>query len=307
MEHVPSLSEVIAYTGSFASRDPLYAENFGQKFPRFSSLPLEIRFVIWEYVRPAPRYIKLSCRECKSKSKWDRDPRGCCFAHPLYSRAPPPALLHVNSESRAVALKCYSLSFGWVVCGPPKVTYFDWERDGIFWDYDESHDVRGLMTIGQLNNMSKVRLKHIVFYGLDSKHVRSHFFTRASLLRLYTGLESSIEITVAPRGIVRGFIEQDDEDLKQESLRARAILFYGEVVRFLTEIRFHYALRHIPLGFWSWVWVATMAFIIWDVRKVGRDVQCVRSSASCWRLEVRSELDKMSFSERRALWIKCVM
>lgn len=83
-----------------------------QNFTRFSELPTEIRFQIWQFTLPAPRVLGIQYGE------------SCEL---LYSQYPPPVALHICSESRAVALKHYELAF--VNRLKPHGTYFDFSRD----------------------------------------------------------------------------------------------------------------------------------------------------------------------------------
>jgi hypothetical protein len=64
-------------------------------FHRFSQLPFELRVMVWDLCFPSTRIIEITYPP---------------FPLPyLRSRTPPPVLLHVNQESRAMALSRYSL------------------------------------------------------------------------------------------------------------------------------------------------------------------------------------------------------
>ena len=90
-------------------------------FHGFPCLPTEIRLQIWEAARPEPRFIALELEP----------ERG------IFSVAKVPNLLHVNQESREVALKWYELAFVGGIDRKPR-TYFDWAADGL-WVHDTKY------------------------------------------------------------------------------------------------------------------------------------------------------------------------
>lgn len=98
---------------------------------------------IWKFARPDPRVIKL----CKSNKQGITNPNsssnssmihyvhlGCSIDH-LVSRIPVPNLLHICSESRAIALEWYRLLFQ-PTCALGG-TYFDTQSDYIYYGSEE--------------------------------------------------------------------------------------------------------------------------------------------------------------------------
>jgi hypothetical protein len=140
-------------------------------FPKFNSLPQEIRITIWEIALPPPRIIHIESRDRKfyqcyrvrSDTAIDAlNPRGIptFFYDYEYSDerpddstasrferfyntrvdkfrfatpSPPPAILYVCHESQQVALKHHSRIFG-TRYSPPGV-YFDYKKDILFLDW----------------------------------------------------------------------------------------------------------------------------------------------------------------------------
>ncbi|KAL2067460.1 hypothetical protein VTL71DRAFT_1885 [Oculimacula yallundae] len=74
-----------------------------QKFPAsFSTLPLELRLMIWKYARPEARVVKVSISKHNKERGW---------LQRFYSGAVIPNLLHVCGESRQLARQWYTDSF----------------------------------------------------------------------------------------------------------------------------------------------------------------------------------------------------
>jgi hypothetical protein len=97
--------------------------------------------MIWKFARPDPRVIMLSKsnKECIANSNSSSalikfTGLGCSTDH-LVSRIPVPNLLHICSESRAIALKWYRLRFQ-PACAHGG-TYFDTQRDYIYYGTEE--------------------------------------------------------------------------------------------------------------------------------------------------------------------------
>ncbi|RYP68832.1 hypothetical protein DL771_006450 [Monosporascus sp. 5C6A] len=87
-------------------------------FARFPELPAELRLRIWEYML-APRIVQVTCVESSSSSPSSRRERS--FRREggaqgeWQEQQQVPVLLHVNRETRALALSHYELAFGWRV------------------------------------------------------------------------------------------------------------------------------------------------------------------------------------------------
>ncbi|RYP29236.1 hypothetical protein DL767_006835 [Monosporascus sp. MG133] len=87
-------------------------------FTPFPSLPAELRLRVWEYML-APRIVQVTCVESSSSSSpSSRRERGIGRergAQGEQQQQQVPVLLHVNRETRALALSHYELAFGWRV------------------------------------------------------------------------------------------------------------------------------------------------------------------------------------------------
>jgi hypothetical protein len=99
------------------------------KFTLFPELPVELRLKIWSLALPVSRVITIVSDYSSAPEFFDPD-------HPDRTRykaracaKPVPALLHCNSESRAVALKTYRLSFRSNLQKKP--IYYDFRRDSL--------------------------------------------------------------------------------------------------------------------------------------------------------------------------------
>lgn len=87
------------------STAPSITSTFSPQFPRFTHLPPELRLKIWLLTLPPPRLVPLTYTSTTSTTS-PPSSRGCT------SRAPIPVALHINHESRVLALSYYKLSFG---------------------------------------------------------------------------------------------------------------------------------------------------------------------------------------------------
>jgi hypothetical protein len=144
-------------------------------FPKFNSLPPEIRNMIWEAALPGPRIIHVetrdrqfySCFRVRSDIAVDaldanqypaffnddceaRDPDRLAFERVTFhssrrrledryrfaTRAPPPVLLYVCHESFEIASKHHSRVFG-TAYSPPEV-YFNFKKDTLYLDWSLS-------------------------------------------------------------------------------------------------------------------------------------------------------------------------
>ncbi|KAG9232638.1 hypothetical protein BJ875DRAFT_442951 [Amylocarpus encephaloides] len=132
----------------------------------FNVLPAEVREKIWLFARPDPREIQLHCRECLE------NPTGnpchtlkdkAVTTHVVSSHAPVPNMLHVNRESRHLALKWYRLSFNGER-GPGTVC-FDWEEDKLLsmeecrckWiDHGSENLAYHLLTVDECRQLGKL-------------------------------------------------------------------------------------------------------------------------------------------------------
>jgi hypothetical protein len=96
------------------------------KSANFSILPTEIRTMIWRLARPPPRIVRVR-----------RATRG--YPAALISNAEIPNLLHINKESRKLALGWYQLCFG----DPPFILTTGWNipncRPHVYFDF--SYDI----------------------------------------------------------------------------------------------------------------------------------------------------------------------
>ncbi|RYC64626.1 4-nitrophenylphosphatase/Acid phosphatase [Xylaria longipes] len=83
-------------------------------FSLFSALPTELRLKVWEYLI-APRIVGIACLCLEDDASSVETQREDLWGpHPAI-RPAVPVLLHINRETRALALKHYELSFEWKV------------------------------------------------------------------------------------------------------------------------------------------------------------------------------------------------
>ena len=92
------------------------------RFTLFPILPGELRLKIWEFALPGPRVVKIKAPQLLASGS-----RQAASALDFTSACAVPALLHVNAEARAVALRHYELSFA-TDTFPPRIN-FCFERD----------------------------------------------------------------------------------------------------------------------------------------------------------------------------------
>lgn len=143
-------------------------------FTLFPLLPSEIRLLIWEAARPAPRFIKLYCSRCCRP--WLATNAPFCPLHPtnnsagthhVRSKAPVPSILHACIDSRRIALSWYRLSFGHKTSAPK--VYFDWERDGLYTHCSGAHGTQNPCKHDELPYYlqadEKVNIKRLAFKG----------------------------------------------------------------------------------------------------------------------------------------------
>ncbi|KAK0101465.1 hypothetical protein ONS95_006637 [Cadophora gregata] len=75
-------------------------------FTNFPKLPTEIRLMVWELVLPGERVIRI-----EDFTNTSRRHKPCTTCRCIGSRACVPTLLHVNHETRQLALKFYTVTF----------------------------------------------------------------------------------------------------------------------------------------------------------------------------------------------------
>ena len=81
------------------------------EFTCFADFPFDIRAYIWEIVAFLPRDIDIWAQSLGTIARSSSLPHGFTLFRYVTTQ-PPPAILHVNKESRAIGLKYYSLEFG---------------------------------------------------------------------------------------------------------------------------------------------------------------------------------------------------
>jgi hypothetical protein len=92
-------------------------------FPIFPTLPIEIRLKIWGIVLSTPRTVPMTC------NKEPLHPGKRRAAKSFTSTCPPPALLHVNRETRYESLNIYAPHFKHPLS--PIATYLNLSLDTI--------------------------------------------------------------------------------------------------------------------------------------------------------------------------------
>jgi hypothetical protein len=109
------------------------------EFTCFGNFPFEIRAWIWKDVAFQPRVIDLWAQDLGTNASSLSQPHDFTLFRYVTTQ-PPPAILHVNKESRAIGLKYYSLEFGssneipghhGLRAGSPPKTYINFRCDRI--------------------------------------------------------------------------------------------------------------------------------------------------------------------------------
>jgi len=130
-------------------------------FHRFRDLPNELRSFIWQLACRGPRLVQLRRKRCSE----DGSPT-------VTSRAPIPTVLHVCQESRAEALRRYTLSFGrWTgkQLYKPRV-YFDFKQDKITFEGQERRDITFCQLFGFIAREELEKIHSVVIH---ERHIES--------------------------------------------------------------------------------------------------------------------------------------
>lgn len=104
---------------------------FGDVFTLFRELPLELREMVWKMALPRPRMVTVSAEQVHPRDITRADIWSSPYNPGYYNllsdaRAVPCGLFHACQESRAVALRRYSLAFEGELGTP---LYIDWLGD----------------------------------------------------------------------------------------------------------------------------------------------------------------------------------
>ncbi|EPE30372.1 hypothetical protein GLAREA_03339 [Glarea lozoyensis ATCC 20868] len=81
------------------------------QFHPFQRLPLELRLKVWQQASLVPRAVILSLGEIKIQCYHSSQKMRVSLGQYIYSSTRPPAVLHVNRESRGETLRFYTLAF----------------------------------------------------------------------------------------------------------------------------------------------------------------------------------------------------
>ncbi|KAK4198465.1 hypothetical protein QBC40DRAFT_283566 [Triangularia verruculosa] len=149
-----------------SSKDP---ENQppAQTFTCFGELPPEIRLQIWE-VLIQPRIVLAACVDNRSKTQ-----KHTQMAKRSTKRSIP-VLLHVNHESRTLALRHYELTFAWKIpprLAAPETSVLPAQGDARVWF---NYSLDALLLLGELEPYDE--------FGFSSP--MSHFFRKEDTSRL---------------------------------------------------------------------------------------------------------------------------
>lgn len=126
----------------------------------FDSLPLEIRLRIWELSLPGPRVLQLikasTPRSSDSNSGSTYKPNGYCV-NPASYGVQHPAILSVNQESRAEALKYLTKLFG---------VYWNLDLDAAYFEIHDIRDVEANLMTEMYGKGLLCKFKHVVIDSL---------------------------------------------------------------------------------------------------------------------------------------------
>ncbi|KAK0652009.1 hypothetical protein B0T16DRAFT_454422 [Cercophora newfieldiana] len=201
---VQEASSEAAEERRLAREEALSAPTMPNTFPQFSRLPAELRQQIWEEALPDSRVLMLqqpgsfatmpSLSKCLSpilalrspfavsktteKSQRTRTRRGTSSVNVWTCSAKVPVVLHVNSESRAVALRHYRLGLAPGNSQPRIYVNFDRDVIGLSDDLMQSpvgrnlwrltEDLKGVKSLCLASSSAPSFLSMRQPYGLDS-------------------------------------------------------------------------------------------------------------------------------------------
>jgi len=193
-------------------------------FPQFARLPAEIRLQIWEAALPGQRAIMLvSPFPTTAERLRGKLGLGPPARHPpgmpavFRGSAPPPALLHVNAEARAVALRRYRLGLG--ALGAPGRIYIDFERDCVALSRAELRS--NAQTLWRLTpDAAQVRHLALPYWGYDKLALLPPLWQRCARLEGVALVRSlRWQKGCLPRGARRDFAAWKDEETRVRGIR----------------------------------------------------------------------------------------
>lgn len=189
-------------------------------FELFPNLPSEIRLKIWGIILSTPRVTTLKCNKEPYKPGKPR------AAKSFTSDCPPPALLHVNRETRYEALNVYTPHFKHPLS--PHYTYLNLSLDTLKLADGVLHYLAKVLPV-DLNMIQRMALdtKDCSYFG----HFNMEILKSMSGLRELeiVGRKATVEIPWGPGpvGLIeKGFLETKKEDPGWECPTVR--IFNGE-------------------------------------------------------------------------------
>jgi hypothetical protein len=148
-----------------------------QRFTLFTSLPPEIRFMIWR-LSLSPRIVEILASDC-------------CDG--FYSHAALPAALHVCRESRQAVEALYPSCFGSFL--QPETVRFNFDLDILYLDISEEEE--GLNHLfGVLKKTELIRLKYVAIDSAYLGGVADFQLTTAALKRALKAMTDLKEMIV---------------------------------------------------------------------------------------------------------------
>ncbi|KAL2062418.1 hypothetical protein VTL71DRAFT_6684 [Oculimacula yallundae] len=141
-------------------------------FTLFPSLPSELRIKIWQQTFPAPRIVPVRFNRLTSQ---------------YVSNAPPPALLHVCSQSRSIFLETYTN----LLLSPryTSTVFVNFAHDTVFFDsLDCSPD--GDLAIDLASSPCRDRIRHLAIDAQLWEVLRVFKYEALSEVRLLSGLRT---------------------------------------------------------------------------------------------------------------------